>query len=98
MKMSILIVEDEKSIRDVLKSYFLKEGWQVYTSSNGLDALKIERKFKLDIVLLDLMIPQLSGEEVCKKIRRNSTVPIVIISSKSREKDKIGRASCRERV
>src|SRR5690625_1282115 len=89
MEMSILIVEDEKSIRDVLKSYFLKEGWQVYTSSNGLDALKIERKFKLDIVLLDLMIPQLSGEEVCKKIRRNSTVPIVIISSKSREKDMI---------
>lgn len=87
--MSILIVEDEKSIRDVLKSYFLKEGWQVYTSSNGLDALKIEQKFKLDIVLLDLMIPQLSGEEVCKKIRRNSTVPIVIISSKSREKDMI---------
>src|SRR5699024_6573833 len=89
MEMSILIVEDEKSIRDVLKSYFLKEGWNVYTSSNGLDALKVQQNFKLNVILLDLMIPQLSGEEVCKTIRKTSTVPIMIISSKSREADMI---------
>ena len=87
--MSILIVEDEKSIRDVLKSYFLREGWNVYTSDNGLDALKIQRKFNLNVILLDLMIPQLSGEEVCQAIRQTSTVPIMIISSKSREADMI---------
>lgn len=87
--MSILIVEDEKSIRDVLESYFMKEGWNVYTSCNGLDALKVQRKFKLNVILLDLMIPQLSGEEVCKTIRKTSTVPIMIISSKSREADMI---------
>lgn len=89
MEMSILIVEDEKSIRDVLKSYFLKEGWNVHTSSNGLDALKVQQNFKLNVILLDLMIPQLSGEEVCKTIRKTSTVPIMIISSKSREADMI---------
>lgn len=87
--MSILIVEDEKSIRDVLKSYFLREGWNVYTSDNGLDALKIQRMFNLNVILLDLMIPQLSGEEVCRAIRQTSTVPIMIISSKSREADMV---------
>src|SRR5690625_1360708 len=46
MEMSILIVEDEKSIRDVLKSYFLREGWNVYTSDNGLDALKNSKKIQ----------------------------------------------------
>ncbi|KRG12011.1 response regulator transcription factor [Lederbergia galactosidilytica] len=87
--MDILIVEDEKSIREVLQSYFLKEGWQVYIASDGLEALhKIER-FKLDVVLLDLMIPKMSGEDVCKRIRETSKVPIMIISSKSREEDMI---------
>ncbi|GIN56899.1 response regulator transcription factor [Lederbergia ruris] len=87
--MNILIVEDEESIRDVLKSYFLKEGWQVYISSDGMEALKLFNKFKVDVVLLDLMIPKLSGEAVCQEIRQTSNVPIMIISSKSREEDMI---------
>lgn len=89
MEMNILIVEDEESIREVLKSYFAKEGWNVYTASNGLEAISFSEKFKLDVVLLDLMIPKLSGEDVCKRIRANSTVPIMIISSKSTEEDMI---------
>ncbi|MEK3889996.1 response regulator transcription factor [Bacillus sp. FSL K6-3431] len=87
--MAILIVEDEVSIRDVLKSYFLKEGWDVLTSSDGLDAMKKIRKFKIDLVVLDLMIPKLSGEEVCREIRTISNVPVFIISAKSREEDMI---------
>lgn len=87
--MNILIVEDEVTIRDVLKSYFLKEGWEVYTSSNGQDAIQKVRKFKVEVVLLDLMIPELSGEDVCREIRKISNVPIMIISSKSREEDMI---------
>lgn len=87
--MNILLVEDESSIRDVLKSYFLKEGWNVLTSGDGEDALKKVKKIKVDIVILDLMIPKLSGEEVCKEIRKTSNVPVLIISSKSREEDMI---------
>lgn len=87
--MAILIVEDEVSIRDVLKSYFLKEGWDVLVSSDGLDALKKMREFKIDLVILDLMIPKLSGEEVCREIRTISNVPVFIISAKSREEDMI---------
>lgn len=87
--MNILIVEDESSIREVLKSYFLKEGWDVYTAKDGSEALQHFRKFKLDVILLDLMIPKISGEEVCKEVRKSSNVPLIIISSKSKEEDMI---------
>lgn len=87
--MRILLVEDEISIRDVLESYLLKEGWDVLTSSDGIDALNKIRKLKVDLVILDLMIPKLSGEKVCQEIRKKSNVPILIVSSKSREEDMI---------
>ncbi len=87
--MDILIVEDEASIRDVLKSYFIKEGWKVFTSSNGKEALQKVEKFKLDLIVLDLMVPGLSGEEVCGYIRRVSNVPVIMITSKSSEEDLI---------
>ncbi|WP_318615656.1 response regulator transcription factor [Sporosarcina sp. YIM B06819] len=87
--MRILLVEDEISIRDVLKSYLLKEGWDVLTSGDGVDALNKTQKIKVDLVILDLMIPKLSGEEVCREIRKTSNVPILIVSSKSREEDMI---------
>ncbi|GIN74876.1 DNA-binding response regulator [Bacillus sp. J14TS2] len=89
MDMDILIVEDEKSIREVLQSYFLKEGWHVYIASDGMEALQVVEKFKVDVILLDLMIPKMSGEDVCRRIRETSQVPIMIISSKSREDDMI---------
>lgn len=87
--MNILLVEDEVSIRDVIKTYLEKEGWEVLTSGDGIDALNKIRKIKVDLVILDLMIPKLSGEEVCKEIRKTSNVPVLIISSKSREEDLI---------
>lgn len=87
--MNILLVEDEIAIRDVLTSYLLNEGWDVLTASDGLDAINKIKKIKVDLVILDLMIPKLSGEEVCKEIRKMSNVPVLIISSKSREEDMI---------
>lgn len=87
--MNILVVEDESSIRNVLKSYFSLEGWDVLTSEDGQDALQKFRKIKVDMLVLDLMLPNLSGEDVCKKIRKNSNVPILVISAKSREQDMI---------
>lgn len=87
--MDILIVEDEVSIRDVLKSYLLNEGWNVYASSDGKEALKTVQSLKLDLIILDLMIPGLSGEEVCRSIRQISNVPLIMITSKSLENDMI---------
>lgn len=87
--MRVLLVEDEESIREVFKSYLLKEGWEVLTAGDGKDALDKAKKFKVDLVILDLMIPKISGEQVCQEIRRHSNVPILIVSSKSREEDMI---------
>lgn len=87
--MDILIVEDEISIRDVLQSYLMNEGWKVHTSSDGKEALEIVRMKRLDLIILDLMLPGLSGEEVCRSIRQFSNVPLIMVSSKAHESDTI---------
>ncbi|WP_019421451.1 response regulator transcription factor [Paenibacillus sp. OSY-SE] len=87
--MDIMIVEDEASVRDILKSYFLNEGWKVHLSCDGIEALKKVQLYKLDLVVLDLMIPGIPGEDVCRSIRRMSNVPLIMITSKAREVDMI---------
>lgn len=87
--MDIMIVEDEASVRDILKSYFVNEGWKVHLSSDGQEALKKVQLYKLDLIVLDLMIPGMPGEEVCRNIRRMSNVPLIMITSKAREVDMI---------
>ncbi|ALS29066.1 response regulator transcription factor [Paenibacillus cisolokensis] len=87
--MDILLIEDEESIRDVLKSYFLNEGWNVRETDNGKYALQLIQNFKMDLVVLDLMIDGMPGEDVCCKIRQFSTVPIIMITSKVKESDTI---------
>ncbi len=88
--MNVLIVEDEIAIREVMESYCLKEGWNVQTVGNGMEVLKKFETFRFDMIILDLMLPQLSGEEVCKRIRERSyDVPIIMVSSKALESDTI---------
>ncbi|MFB6469427.1 response regulator [Cytobacillus sp. Hz8] len=85
----ILMVDDEEGILEVLKAYFEKEGWEIHTASNGIDALKKEKENKPDIMILDLMLPDISGEEVCRLIRKESDVPIIMLTAKSTEDDLI---------
>ncbi|MCQ6559076.1 response regulator transcription factor [Paenibacillus mendelii] len=87
--MDILIVEDETPIRDVLQSYFLNEGWKVHVSTDGTDALEKVRTTRLDMVVLDLMLPGISGEDVCRSIRTFSNVPLIMLTSKANEIDTI---------
>lgn len=87
--MDIMIVEDEASVRDILKSYFVNEGWKVHLSSDGQEAMKKVQLYKLDLIVLDLMIPGMPGEEVCRNIRQMSNVPLIMITSKAREVDMI---------
>lgn len=87
--MRILLVEDEPKIREVLTAYLKNEGWEVESTSDGGDALRRFRDHPHDLVLLDLMIEGMSGEDVCKEIRASSVVPIIMITSKSREADTI---------
>ncbi|PJI07217.1 MULTISPECIES: response regulator transcription factor [Clostridium] len=86
---SILIIEDEKSVSEVVKAYLEKEGYVVFTTENGLDGIEIFRKKRIDLVILDLMLPDIDGEEVCKILRKISDVYIFMLTAKSTLSDKI---------
>ena len=86
---NILIIEDEKSVSDVVKAYLEREGYGVYSTENGLDGIEIFRKEKIDLVILDLMLPDIEGEEVCKILRKISDVYIFMLTAKSTLSDKI---------
>ncbi|BAE82637.1 response regulator transcription factor [Desulfitobacterium hafniense] len=87
--MRILLVDDEKNISNVLKAYLQQEGFQVTTAINGLVALTLFKENPYDLVLLDLMLPGLSGEEICKEIRKISAVPIIMLTAKIELEDRI---------
>lgn len=86
---SILIVEDEKSISDIVKNYLIRDGYNVFQAFDGLEALKIFDNEAIDLVILDLMLPKMSGEDVIKNIRNKSKVPVIITSAKVEEIDRI---------
>ncbi len=89
MKKNILIVEDEKNILDVIKAYLLKEDYNIFEAMDGEFALKLFNNEEIHLIILDLMLPKISGIEVCKRIRDVSDVPIIILTAKSEEDDKI---------
>jgi DNA-binding response OmpR family regulator len=86
---TILIVDDEPQIVDILSSYLQKDGYHVITATNGNDALELAVGGQLDLIILDLMLPDISGEEVCGRIRSESRVPILMLTAKSGESDRI---------
>lgn len=90
---SILVVEDEKNISDVIVAYLKRENFSVFTSFDGEDAIELFNKEEIDLIILDLMLPKLSGEQVCKEIREKSNVPIIILTAKTEEEDKISGLS-----
>lgn len=85
----ILIVEDEEKISNVQKAYLEKEGYEVYTSTTGIKALKLFDSIEFDLIILDLMLPDIQGEDICKIIRNKSDVYIFIVTAKSTLEDRI---------
>lgn len=85
----ILIVEDDKALRDILKYNLEKESYNVITAIDGAQALEIARSTKPELIILDLMLPQLDGLEVCRILRKEMTVPILMLTAKVDEIDKI---------
>ena len=88
----VLIVDDEEHIRELIKFNLKKEGYDTEVAVNGTEALKIIRENKFDLILLDLMLPEIDGLEVCKEIRRNeetSDIPVMMITAKGEEFDKV---------
>lgn len=86
---NILIIEDEKSVSEILKSYLEKEGYKVFITESGLKGIELFRKEKFNLVILDLMLPDIEGEEVCKILRRISDVYIFMLTAKVALSDKI---------
>ncbi|WPC43816.1 response regulator transcription factor [Clostridium sp. JS66] len=85
----ILVVDDEPNIVEVVEAYLRKEGFQVVTAENGEKALRLFKEEVIHLVVLDLMLPKISGEEICNRIRAVSDVPIIMLTAKSEEEDKI---------
>ena len=85
--MKILIVEDEPSIAEVVSAYAKRDGYETVIASDGLQALEIFERDNIDLVILDLMLPKLNGEEVCRRIREKSSVPVIMLTAKSSESD-----------
>ncbi|MCM3765830.1 response regulator transcription factor [Neobacillus niacini] len=87
--MKILIVDDERRIVEVLEAYLEREGYEIHSADNGIDALKKAKTVSPDLIILDLMLPDISGEEVCRLVRKESDVPIIMLTAKSAEDDRI---------
>lgn len=85
----ILIVEDESSFSEALEFLLSKEGFSIVTAANGNEAITKFDQGGIDLVLLDLMIPEISGTEVCRQIRAKSKVPIIMLTAKDSEVDKV---------
>lgn len=83
----ILVVDDEPMIREVVSSYLEKQGYHVFSAETGREALQIFAEQTISFVILDLMLPDLSGEEVCTIIRKQSRVPIIMLTAKTMEDD-----------
>ena len=85
----ILLVEDEKTIRDAVAAYLEREGYAVRSVGDGQSALEEFEKHSFDLIVLDLMLPKLSGERVCRTVRETSNVPIIMLTAKGEVEDRI---------
>ncbi|RJO61173.1 MAG: DNA-binding response regulator [Dehalococcoidia bacterium] len=85
----VLVVEDDQTLSGVIKYNLSKEGYKVLSAADGAKALEVARSEKPDIILLDLMLPKLDGLEVCRILRQESSIPILMLTAKSEEVDRV---------
>lgn len=87
--MNILIVDDEKLLRDVVKEYCLKENYKVFEAENGLDALEVVENNSIDLIVLDIMMPKMDGYTFFKELKNKENIPTIILSARNDEYDKL---------
>ncbi len=85
----MLVVDDEKKIRELVRSYLEQEGYSVLVAETGQRALETAARLPIDLVVLDLMLPDLSGEEVARSLRTTSNVPIIMLTARASEDDRV---------
>ncbi len=86
---NILLIEDDERVSEVIKAYLEREGYKVLLTDKGLEGIEINRKNDIDLIILDLMLPDISGEEVCKIIRQSSDVHIFMLTAKGSLTEKV---------
>ena len=86
---SILLVEDERAIREAVEAYLVREGYRVIGAADGQEAIDAFERGEFDLIVLDLMLPRVSGESVCRHIRAQSDVPIIMLTAKGEVEDRI---------
>lgn len=89
MSINILVVDDEQSIANLIEVYLENEGFTVYKFYNGQDALRCVESKQLELAILDVMLPDIDGFALCQKIRENHKFPIIMLTAKEEEIDKI---------
>lgn len=89
MSENILVVDDEKEIADLIELYLKNDGYMVYKFYNGMDALKCIEETKLDLAVLDVMLPDINGFHICQKIREKHFYPVIMLTAKVEDSDKI---------
>lgn len=87
--MNILVVDDEKLIRNVIKDYLENENMTVYEAEDGIEALKVFKEEKIDLVVLDIMMPKMDGFETLKELKKISDVPVIMLTAMKEEIDKL---------
>lgn len=86
---TILIVEDEENIVELIKTVLEKEGYKIYTAYNGREALERINYAQPDLIVLDLMLPEIDGWEVCRRVRKEKDIPIIMLTAREEDTDKI---------
>lgn len=87
MHRTILIVEDEPILREIMKDYFINEGFDVLEAGDGKEALSLFQEREVHLIILDIMLPELDGWSVCRRIRKSSNVPIIMLTARVDEDD-----------
>ena len=85
----ILIVDDDKEILDLIAIYMSNEGYKVFLANDGYEAIEVVEKNKIDLIILDIMMPKLDGITTCMKIREKYNMPIIMLTAKSQDMDKV---------
>src|SRR3974390_3198267 len=85
----IVVIDDEPSVQEVARAYLERDGFIVYVAGSGSEGLSLAERTKPGLIVLDLMLPDVSGEEVCREIRSRSDVPIVMLTAKAAEEERI---------
>ena len=89
MRKKVLVIDDEKSIRDIIGEYLTEEGFEFVEAPDGIRGLEIFRSLSPDLVILDVMMPKMDGWKVCREIRSESVTPVIMLTARGEEYDKL---------